>query len=150
MTQSYTPEMCTVRNSQSIKYLAALLSTEADSGSLWWQMLSQEILQSSVITLHSAMGILTDKMAVHEDSALLVNTHLRVMTKALNNKDLALSISYLIETFTEQVLPTCNLTFDFVNKEDGTVVFNAFECVLFYLFFYQDEIIDCLLHYSID
>lgn len=150
MTQIYSPEIHTIRNNNSLNYLATLLSTEADSASQWWQLLSHEVLQSSVITLHSAMNLLSDKMAAHEDSALLINTHLRVMTKALNNKDLILSIDYLIETFIEQVLPTCNLTFDFIDKNSNTVVFNAFERVLFFLFFYQDEIIDRLLQYALE
>lgn len=145
MSLDYTPDDKVVRVQYALDYLASILSVEADNGSLWWQLISDEILQSSIITLHAAMETLSNKIAHHDESALLINTHIRLTTKALNNEDLCQAAADLEKTFMEKVVPACALTFDFIDNDNGKVLFSDFEHTLFFLFCYQDEIIDKLL-----
>lgn len=141
MNTDFTPQAETIRNQYAIHYLFTLLESEINGGSTWWALVNEEILQSSLVSLGNAINRLAKKINNHEDAVLLVNTHLRVMTKAVNSPDLLTAIAFLEKTFVEQVVPVCDLTFDFINK-DGTLTLDIFERVLFFIFFYQDEIIN--------
>lgn len=141
MNVSFIPQSDVNRNQYAIDFILKLLEPEINGGSQWWAFVNEEILQSSLVSLGDAITRVMKKINSHDDALLLVNTHLRVMTKAVNNPELMGAVDFLEKTFIEKIVPVSELTFDFVNK-DGTLTFNTFERILFFLFFYQDEIID--------
>lgn len=144
MTPHYNPEENSLRTQYAIQYLTELIQPEADGSSIWWHLVTDEILHSSIVSLRHAMTALSGKLIHHDDSVLLVNTHLRIMTKALNNRDLMVAVDELTDTFTQKTLPAYTVTYDFVDKDNTTLLFNAFERVLFFLFCYQDDVINRL------